>query len=378
MTVSTENERTLATPACPEPAPLPTPSPTPLSPDRLRRAKKAYTTRSVAALLDAAPEGYTLVDGSDVVPAPGDVVLARVEEIGKHTRLESPTGRRQTLFVGDEIVVAYGHRYAPDQFEALVPGDLRPAHLVAAGGIAARATEKHHDIDEPTAIRPLGLLADARGVVTMRRHATLTLLPDRTVPSPRLAGPTVVAVVGTSMNSGKSTTVASIIHGLSRSGLRVTAGKVTGTGAGGDPHGFTDAGAEAVLDFTDFGFPTTFRLGHGQVCGILLSMVAQLAGTGTDVIVLEIADGLYQDETARLLADPLFTDVVGHVVFAADGAAGAAGGVALLRGRGVPVAAVSGVVTSAPLAVREARSVLDVPVIDTFAFADPDVATAVL
>ncbi|MBB3053492.1 hypothetical protein FHS23_004545 [Prauserella isguenensis] len=374
MTVSTEHDRTLATPMWPEPAPLPTP----LRPDRLRRAKKAYTTRSVAARLDASPDGYTLVDGPDVVPAPGDVVLARVEELGKHTRLESPTGRRQALFVGDEILVAYGHRYAPDQFEALVPGDLRPAHLVAAGGIAARATEKHHDIDEPTVIRPLGLLADARGVVTMRRHAGRTLLPDPAGPPFRPAGPTIIGVVGTSMNSGKSTTVASIIHGLSRSGLRVTAGKVTGTGAGGDPNGFTDAGAAAVLDFTDFGFPTTFRLEHGQVRGILLSLVAQLADPGTDVIVLEIADGLYQDETARLLADPLFTDVVDHVIFAADGAAGAAGGVALLRDRGVPVAAVSGVVTSAPLAVREARSVLDVPVIDTFAFADPDVATAVL
>lgn len=374
MTVSTEHDRTLATPMWPEPAPLPTP----LRPDRLRRAKKAYTTRSVAARLDASPDGYTLVDGPDVVPAPGDVVLARVEELGKHTRLESPTGRRQALFVGDEILVAYGHRYAPDQFEALVPGDLRPAHLVAAGGIAARATEKHHDIDEPTVIRPLGLLADARGVVTMRRHAGRTLLPDPAGPPSRPAGPTIIGVVGTSMNSGKSTTVASIIHGLSRSGLRVTAGKVTGTGAGGDPNGFTDAGAAAVLDFTDFGFPTTFRLEHGQVRGILLSLVAQLADPGTDVIVLEIADGLYQDETARLLADPLFTDVVDHVIFAADGAAGAAGGVALLRDRGVPVAAVSGVVTSAPLAVREARSVLDVPVIDTLAFADPDVATAVL
>ncbi|MCR3722281.1 MULTISPECIES: DUF1611 domain-containing protein [Prauserella salsuginis group] len=373
MTVSTEQDRTLVPPTWPEAAP----SPTRLSPDRLRRAKKAYTTRFVAAGIDASPEGYGLLDGPDVTPQPGEVVLARVEAIGMHKRLESPVGRRQTLFPGDEILVAYGHRYAPDQFEAVVPGDLGPAHLVAAGGIAALATDKHRDIEDATAIRPLGLLADAHGVVALRRHASRALLPDTTVPA-RTAGPAVIGVVGTSMNSGKSTTAGSLIRGLARSGLRVAAGKVTGTGAGGDPHGFVDAGASEVLDFTDFGFPTTFRLAHDEVRAVLLSLVTHLSDPGTDVVVLELADGLYQEETARLLADPLFARVVDRVVFAADGAAGAAGGVALLAERGVPVGAVSGVLTSAPLAMREARSVLDVPVIDTLSLAEPDVATALL
>ncbi|GAA1211437.1 DUF1611 domain-containing protein [Prauserella alba] len=375
MTVSTEQDATLTPPAWPAAAP----APTRLSPDRLRQAKKAYTTRSVAALIDTSPEGYRLLDGPDVAPQPGDVVLARVEAIGMHKRLESPAGRRQTLFPGDEILVAYGHRYAPDQFEAVVPGDLGPAHLVAAGGIAALATDKHRDIEDATAIRPLGLLADADGTVTLRRHASRALLPDATAIRPAPAvDPTVIGVVGTSMNSGKSTTAGSLIRGLARSGLRVNAGKVTGTGAGGDPHGFADAGAAEVLDFTDFGFPTTFRLSRDEVRAVLQSLVTHLSAPGADVVVLELADGLYQQETARLLGDPLFTRVVDRVVFAAEGAAGAAGGVALLGERGVPVGAVSGLLTSAPLAMREARSALDVPVLDTYSLAEPDVATALL
>jgi hypothetical protein len=42
----------------------------------------------------------------------------------------------------DAIIVAYGHRYAPDQFEAYVPEDLGPCHLVAGGGVAAREAER--------------------------------------------------------------------------------------------------------------------------------------------------------------------------------------------------------------------------------------------
>jgi len=47
-----------------------------------------------------------------------------------------PNGRRQTLFEGDEIIVAYANRHAPDQFEAEVPDSLSDCHLVASGGVA--------------------------------------------------------------------------------------------------------------------------------------------------------------------------------------------------------------------------------------------------
>lgn len=71
--------------------------------------------------MDAHPQVYDLVSGPDVAPALGDLVLARVVEIGKHTRLEGPGSRRQLLFPGQEILLAYGNRYAPDQFLAEIP-----------------------------------------------------------------------------------------------------------------------------------------------------------------------------------------------------------------------------------------------------------------
>lgn len=67
----------------------------PLHPVRLGRAKKAYTTRFLAADLQSSAEGYTLCCGAGVIPVSGDVVLARIEQIGLHARLESPVSRRQ-------------------------------------------------------------------------------------------------------------------------------------------------------------------------------------------------------------------------------------------------------------------------------------------
>ena len=93
-----------------------------------------------------------------------------------------------------------------------------------------------------------------------------------------------------------------------------------------------------------------------------------------DVVLIEIADGVYQGETSRLLMDEEFGKVVDRVVFAAGDSLGAVGGVGAMAGLGRTPGAVSGVVTSSPLATAEARRALDVPVIGTFDLGTPEVA----
>lgn len=347
---------------------------------RALEIRAAYTTRFVATEFSKRPGDFHLIAGAEVTPQPGDVVIARIAEIGKHTRLESPVSRRQLMFVGQEIMVAYGNRYAPDQFLAHVPDTLEPCHLVAGGGLAGYVTEMHASIDAATAIEPIGLLATKDGVVNLRDFAPLqvgtpSLAVVRAVGSVR---PPVIAVLGTSMNSGKSTTLGCLVNGLANAGLHVAAGKATGTGAGNDPNLFIDAGAFPVCDFTDFGHPTTFKLAYEQVRDLLAAMIDEQAASGADVVVIEIADGLYQGETARLLRDPLFAAYVDTVVFSAQDALGARAGLDVLQDAGVPVAAVSGLLTASPLATAEAASKLEVPVIDTFALCNPEVATALV
>lgn len=347
-----------------------------LSARRLRRAKAAYTTRYVAREIAADPEGFELRSRPGMKPRSGDVVVARVEEIGQHTRIEMPDSRRALLFPGDEVILAFGNRYAPDQFEAEVPDSLASAHLVAAGGVAGRMVSRHARVEDPTMIEPLGLLYRNGEVVTLRSRAPFDIgqvpvsVTGTTTP--------VVAVLGTSMNSGKSTTVGALVRGLTAAGLDVAAGKVTGTGAGGDSRLFGDSGAGRVLDFTDFGYPSTYLLDFAEVRGLLAAIVAALTEDEPDIIVLEIADGIFQQETARLLSDPLFARLVNVVVFAAVDAIGAYAGRQLLADRGVRVAAVSGVLTSSPLALREAQSAVDVPVIVTDDLAQPGVTMPLL
>lgn len=345
---------------------------------RLLGAKHAYSTRFAAAHLERA-EQLELVTGGHV-PAAGEPALARVTEIGQHKRLESPASRRQALFEGDEILVAYGSRYAADQFLAMIPGDLGPCHLAAAGGLASRVVDQHARIDEATVITPIGVVRDAAGPLTLERLAPHTAAPRPVVASDGASSTPVpvIVVLGTSMNSGKTTLLAQLAHGLAGAGLRVAACKATGTGAGNDRGLFVDAGAERVLDFTDFGHSSTFGLPADRVRELFSGMVEELASGGgagrPDVVLVEIADGLYQGETAELLAHEDFAARVDGIAFAAQDALGAVGGVGALSALDRTPLLVSGVLTASPLATAETRRALEVPVLPTLDLADPAVA----
>ncbi|MGP5030513.1 DUF1611 domain-containing protein [Glutamicibacter arilaitensis] len=346
---------------------------------RARTIRAAYTTRFAAAELQCNPQDFEIVRRANMVPRSGDVVIANVAELGKHTRLQSPVSRRQLMFVGQEIMVAYGHRYAPDQFLAHVPDNLGPCQLVAGGGVASEVIEQHASIDKATQLEPVGLLMRQGKVVNLLDFAPLSIENE----SPRAAQidaprPPVIAVLGTSMNSGKSTTLGCLVNGLVNSGMQVAAGKATGTGAGNDPNLFTDAGAFSVCDFTDFGFPTTYRLDYETVRDLLVAMIREQSATGAGTVVIEIADGLFQGETSRLLRDPIFTAQVDRVLFSAQDALGAQAGERILLDAGLDVAAVSGVLTASPLAAMEAQAQLATPVIGTFDLCQAEVAAALL
>lgn len=332
---------------------------------RKRRIKWAFTTRNVA------PENVRTLLAATVQPSPGDLLLARVDRLGQHPKLELTTSRRAELFSGDEIAVVFGNRYAPDQFEAIVPDRIAPCHLVAAGGVAARFLSRHSKMKHPTRITPLGLLGDAN----------CTPLNLSSFRLPQLAAinkkPLVVVVAGTAMNSGKTTACASLVQGLAKHGLRVAAAKITGTGAGADYRALVDAGADPVFDFLDAGYVSTYRIERHDLLDIVMTIGGHLAAANPKVIILEVADGLLQRETARLFQLPEFMHWVDGVIFAANDALGAQAGVAWLAARQLPVIAITGVLTASPLASREAASATGLPVFNTASLARPHVATLI-
>lgn len=331
--------------------------------ERLAKAKKAFTTRRIPI------ERMRMLLSPPAEPKAGDLVLARVDKVGHHKAIELPSGRKAALAPADEIVLAYGNRYAPDQFEAVVPPDLGPCDLVAAGGIASRATAWHDKTTFPTAITPLGFISNDSGRV-------INIADFAVSPKPARSLPPAIVVFGTSMNAGKTTTAASLVRGLASGGYAVGAAKVTGTGAGNDLWAMIDAGACAALDFTDAGFATTYLAEIDAIVAGAQDLLTSLADSGAEIAVLEVADGLFQPETAALARSSEFRSLTGGVLFAAGDAMGAVAGCELLRKLGYDVLGLSGLLTRSPLARREAGTA-DVPVLSAEELADPAVAASI-
>ncbi len=286
---------------------------------------------------------------------PGSLLFGEITSIGQHKKVQLSTSRYAESYKGDLVVMSVGARYAPDQFEGLAEVNAECVDMVAGGGVVGRAVAAHKRMRTPTQVRPIGLLTDADGaLLNLASYA----LPAASIPKEV----TVLGVLGASMNSGKTTAAVSLAHGLARAGFKVAGVKATGTGAFGDFNAFRDAGIP-VRDFTDAGMPTTYQMPMERIAAGFETLVGTAAAEGAEIVVVEIADGLFQQETAAIMKESSIRDRMDGIMFAAPDALGAVGGVRILRGHGIEPFAVSGMVTLSELGQREAAANTGVPIL---------------
>jgi hypothetical protein len=198
-------------------------------------------------------------------------------------------------------------------------------------------------------LRLLGSIADIEG--RPLRLADFALCEIETANKPH-----VTVVCGTTMDSGKTHTVVNLIRGLKRANQSVAAIKLTGTACGRDTWKMSDAGASPVLDFIDGGHPSTYMHSLEELMGLYQLLLSHAAAEQVQQVVVEIADGVLQRETAALLTHKPFRETVHAWVLAAGDPLAAAGAVTVMRRAGIDPIAVSGLLTCSPLAMREAEA----------------------
>jgi hypothetical protein len=172
-------------------------------------------------------------------------------------------------------------------------------------------------------------------------------------------------VVGTGMNSGKTTTARMLVKSLSDNGLRVAACKLTGSVSNRDQDELRSAYARTTIDFSDYGFPSTYLCSKKELFDLFDTVMADLEKTNPDIAIMEIADGVLQRETAILLSEQSIKRMIKGVILAADSAPSALYASEKMEAMGHKVVAVSGAITSSPLFVREFEDNSRIPVYST-------------
>ena len=321
------------------------------------RIKKTYICRQV--------DSWSLHTdiSDDYHPQVGDVGVFEILHIGKHHNIQSDSKRNVAIIEGDHIMAAFGTRYATAQFEGYVPGHInQELHILGAGGtigVIESMHDKYEDIG-PTKLRMVGTAVDRKGkVINTKKMQQQGMIPF----SGAAASATkVILSLGSSMDSGKTTSAAYLAHGLKNAGLKVAYVKLTGTVYTKDCDLAWDLGADVIADFGDYGFPSTYLCSEDELLSLYESLLAKTLPHHPDYVIMEIADGLYQRETKMLLTNCRFISTIDKVIFSAGDSLAAINGVHLLNKWGIHPLFLSGLLTASPLLIKEVKENTHVPV----------------
>ena len=298
----------------------------------------------------------------DKVPQNGDLIYGEVQKLGQHKSLESTSARIHTIHDKTRAVFVFGNRYAPDYYEGFVPEQYNDeTDLIARGGIVGSTKCKNGLISDPTKIKVLGYICDKDGnVINTRERSLITIKKDHFSKKKRAK---IILCIGTSMNSGKSYAAAACCYALSSADKNVRAAKVTGTASLKDILLMEDCGASHIADFTYLGYPSTYMISREELLHIFNTIDFKYGNNPENYLVIEFADGILQRETAMLLEMPEIKQRIHKIIFCAQDAFGALGGIKLLKDKfNLVPDAVSGICSSSPLLIRELSEFTDIPI----------------
>lgn len=335
-----------------------------------QQIKSTYITRGITS--------YRI--STDLVqthsPVAGDVGIFEVISLGKHKRLQADDRRLRYIYPGDRILAAFGDRYASAQFEGYVPkGPQEEYHILGAGGAIGLVESAHAKFLQagPTRLRLVGYATDKQGMgqVINAKYFVNPIPTVRDQSSNRK--PITLLSVGSSMDSGKTTSAAFLAKGLTAANKRVAFIKLTGTVYSKDADLVEDCGAIFSTDFSHFGYPSTYMCELEELLLLFESLMAIAMKHQPDVVVIEIADGLIQRETRALLTSSHFMNQIDDVFFSCGDSLGAAGGLNLLQSMGITPFALGGLFTASPLMIKEVCSLSVLPILTLTDLAAPSV-----
>jgi hypothetical protein len=324
---------------------------------RVRLDRIASSTRNAAL----APE---VIVGDDIIAAEGYVLAVRIlEDKSTYNTIEDVTGRMLSLRGGDVLAGTLGTRRALRGYAGVVPSPIAVGdtlEVLNLGGILGRCTSANPEIGPPFRAEVLGaVLAFPELGDRVGRPAHIR---DHAVPPADTLEVTipVVYVAGTCMNAGKTVAATELVRGLTRSGLRVGAAKLTGVSLMRDALAMLDAGAVVALTFNDVGIASTHP---GITVSTAKGIFNRLGSSKPDVIVAELGDGILGEYGVQdILHEAELMRVGAAYVMAAPDPVACWGAAELMRGEfGLPITAITGPATDNEVGLVYIQTSLGLP-----------------
>lgn len=246
---------------------------------RLDRIGSATLPARLASLVEVAPECHA---------EEGAIVAVRaLAENRNYGELELPNGRLARVVAGNLLAGVLGARQALHGYMGRVPDRVGVGdrlHLLNMGGVIGVCDQPNRDLGPPIEVEVLGSVSRDGVPLNIRQFS----LPSCAALS--TDGPPLVLILGTCMNSGKTYAACEIVRLLTRQGLRIAAGKLSGVAAQRDLLKMQDNGAMATASFLDCGLPSTVNA--TDLGAVARAVIQHLEKSQPQAILLELGDGI--------------------------------------------------------------------------------------
>ncbi|MEM6262960.1 MAG: hypothetical protein AAGI38_10665 [Bacteroidota bacterium] len=309
------------------------------------------------------------------LPKAGDVAIFEVLSLGKHKRIQATDGKARYIFPGDRIMAAFGNRYASAQFEGYLPSGIQTEfHILGMGGAIGLVESTHSKFRSvgPTRLRLIGYATDEKGVINTKYYYHKGKWFNREESLAQMSSKIILSI-GSSMDSGKTTTAGYLCRGIKQAGKRVAFIKLTGTVYSKDADFARDCGADLSLDFSHFGYPSTYMEDLPELMKLYENLLHAASAISPEYIVVEIADGIMQRETKALLTHPGFMGSIHQVIFSCGDSLAASGGMSTLSAYNITPLALAGLFTASPLMIQEVKDFCALPVLTLADLAKPEI-----
>ena len=230
------------------------------------------------------------------------------------------SGRITELTEGDIIIGALGNRIASSGMTGTVPEEIKKhdkIHILNLGGVIGNCKDFNILLGPATECEVLGsIINNSNKQLNLHDFSKISLNKKSSqIPS--------IAVIGTGIDSGKTTVTSFIIKTLSKYFKNINACKLAGTASQKDLYAYEDNGANKTSDFVDFGLPSTCMTEKSIIQDCSSSIINHIS-EGADIILMELGDGYHGDYgTKEIIQNKDITKSIEVIVICAYDISGA-------------------------------------------------------
>ena len=250
----------------------------------------------------------------------GQLIAVKVISVNpNYNKLELISGRITELTEGDIILGSLGNRIASSGMTGSVPDELNKhdkIHILNLGGVIGNCKDFNILLGPATECEVVGSIVKDGKQLNLKDLAKVKKSPlSNNVSS--------IAVIGTGIDSGKTTVSSFIIKTLSKYFTKINACKLAGTASQKDLYSYEDNGANLTSDFVDYGLPSTCMNDKDTIQECSKSVIDHVS-KDADVVLMELGDGYHGDYgTKEIIQNKDITILIKVIVICAYDISGA-------------------------------------------------------